>query len=381
MDKPAILMICPQFHPLVGGYERAARRLCGALAAAGLRVVVVTERRDRGWPALEAMDGFTIRRVPSMYRRLLHTTTSLLSFAGFLLCHGREFDVWHVHQYGPIAAMAVALGIVLRRPVVLKLMNSGPGGIEPALGEGIVGRVMGALLRRVDACIAISEETHEDALRFGIAPERIHLVPNGVDAREFAPSTRDEKFAARRRLGLTCERLVICVGRLSAEKNQLGLLDVWAGLQRETRGGALLALIGEGPDLEKVLVRSRMADVAEHVQVVGLQSDMTSWYRAADILVIASHHEGLSNVMLEAMASGLPVISTRVSGSAVLIEPPAVGIVVDVGDLTALGSGMRMLLSDDAACRRLGMGARARFDSRFSLDAVAAKMIAVYRSL
>src|SRR6266571_4708787 len=134
----AVLMISPQFRPLVGGYERAAERLSGALAEAGISVVVITERRDHAWPAVECIDGYKVRRLWCVYRRHLHTISSLLAFARFLLRHGREFDVWHVHQYGFHAALAMALGKVLRRPVVFKLTSSAAMGIERTMG-GIVG--------------------------------------------------------------------------------------------------------------------------------------------------------------------------------------------------------------------------------------------------
>ena len=91
---------------------------------------------------VECIDGYEVRRLPCSYRRHRHVITSLLSFAGFLLRHGREFDVWHVHQYGFHAALAVALGKVLRRPVVLKLTNSGATGIAAAMGSGIVGCIL-----------------------------------------------------------------------------------------------------------------------------------------------------------------------------------------------------------------------------------------------
>src|ERR1041384_7013195 len=95
-----ILMISPQFRPIVGGYERAAERVSAALAEAGLSVVVITERRDHTWPATECIDGYDVRRLFCLYRRHLHVITSLFSFARFLLFHGRDFDIWHVHNYG-----------------------------------------------------------------------------------------------------------------------------------------------------------------------------------------------------------------------------------------------------------------------------------------
>src|SRR5262245_43865842 len=225
-----VLTICPQFRPLVGGYERAADCLSAALAGVGLRVVVVAERRDRAWPVMECIDGYEVRRLSCVYRQHLHAVTSLLAFAGFLLRHGRAFDVWHVHQYGHHAALAVALGKVLHRPVVLKLPSSGAMGVEKAMGAGIVGRTLRFFHLRVSACIVVSEETREEAIHFGIAPDHIYRIHNGVDGRQFHPALPEERAAARRALGLHCERLVLYVGRLSPEKNPLGLLEAWAAI-------------------------------------------------------------------------------------------------------------------------------------------------------
>jgi hypothetical protein len=120
MDKTtpqriSILMLSPQFHPIVGGYERAAERLSGALAKLAVDVAVITERREATWPVVEAAGGVKIYRLCCIYRRYLHMVSSLLAFAWFLLWRGRRFDVWHVHQYGLHALLAVALGEALRR--------------------------------------------------------------------------------------------------------------------------------------------------------------------------------------------------------------------------------------------------------------------------
>jgi len=376
-----VLMICPQFRPLVGGYELAGERLSRALAEAGMHVVIIAERRDHAWPAVECIDGYEVRRLSCRYRRHLHIITSLLSFAGFLLRHGREFDVWHVHQYGFHAALAVALGKALRRPVVLKLTSSSARGIEKAMGSGIVGRILRFFHRRVSACLAVSEETREEAIRFGIPVERIHLIPNGVDGRQFHPASPEERTAARRVLELDCERLVLYVGRLSAEKNSLGLLDAWAAVDTKAREGALLTLVGNGPDWDQVHARARTPHLAGSVHLAGQRSDVATWYRAADVYVIPSHREGLSNSMIEALASGLPVISTRVSGSSILVESPAAGLVVDLGDVGMLARAMERLLGDALMRTRLGENARLTFESRFSLETLSKKVILLYEGL
>ncbi len=377
----AVLMLSPQFRPLVGGYERAAERLSAALAETGLRVVVITERRDRAWPATEFIEGYAVRRLSCWYRPHLHLITSLFSFACFLLRHGRAFDVWHVHQYGYHAALAVALGKLLRRPVVLKLTSSTVMGIGEAMGDGLGGRTLGYPHRRVSACLAVSEETRAEAIRFGIPAERIHLVANGVDGRQFRPASPEDRIAARGELGLNCDRLVLYVGRLSLEKNPRGLLDAWGCVDTAARQGALLALVGDGPDADQVHARAQAPDLAGSVHLAGVRSDVATWYRAADFYVLPSHFEGLSNTMIEALASGLPVISTRISGSLVLLESPAAGVVVDVGDVQQLSGALESLLRDASMRARLGENARRRFESRFSLEAIAKKIVALYEGL
>ena len=95
-DSLRVLMVCPQYRPLIGGYERAAERLATVLARRGHEVQVVTERRDPGWPAVEDVDGVRIERFWCLPRPGLHMPTALLSVALFLLRRGRRFDIIHV---------------------------------------------------------------------------------------------------------------------------------------------------------------------------------------------------------------------------------------------------------------------------------------------
>jgi glycosyltransferase involved in cell wall biosynthesis len=376
-----VLMISPEFRPIVGGYERAAERLSTALVKAGIRVVVIAERRDRAWTAIETINGYEIRRLACSYRRHLHTITGLLSFAGFLLRHGRTFDVWHVHQYGFQAALAVALGKVLRRPVALKLMNTGADGITAAMRSGVAAWILGDLHRRVSACIAISAETRAEAIRFGVPSERIHLIPNGLNSRELCPASPEERKVARRALGLKCERLVLYVGRLAPEKNLLGLLDAWAAVDTKVRERALLALVGDGPQRDNVQAKAKALNLAGSIHLAGQCSNVATWYRAADIYVISSHNEGLSNSMIEALACGVPVISTRVSGSSILLESPIAGLVVDTGNVENLAGAMESLLQNESLRTQFATNARRTFETHFALEVLSKKMIALYKQL
>ena len=378
----SVLMIAPQFRPIIGGYERAAERLSAALAERGFQVTVITERRVRSWPVREIIQGYEVRRLPCVYRRRLHVVSSLLVFGIYMLLNGWRFQVWHVHEYGSHAALAVALGKLLRRPVVFNLTNSGAMGIEKALGNGIRGRLLGFLHRRVSACLSLSQETRTEAIQFGIPPERVHLIPpNGVDCSSFRPATPKERTEARRALGLECQHLVLCVGRLAPEKNLLGLLEAWAAVDEAVREGSLLALVGDGPLRTVVADYVAAKGLSQSVQIVGERNDVACWMRAADLYVLASHNEGLSNALLEAMACGLPVVSTRVSGSVETVEEAGAGLLVDVGHVDRLSEAMERMLADRPLRECMGQAGRALIEAKYSIDVVAQACLRFYRSL
>jgi glycosyltransferase involved in cell wall biosynthesis len=374
-------MISPQFRPSVGGYERAAERLSTALAARGGSVTVITERRQCSWPAHEVVDGVVVRRLPCLYRPHLHMLSSLLAFAWFLLRRGRGFGAWHVHQYGLHAVLAVAMGKLLGRPVVLKLTSSAGKGIRNAVARLPLSPRVAALLRRVDACVAISQETGEEALAFGIPADRIERLANGVDAHRFHPVSSADRLAARADLGLVATGLIVFVGRLSPEKNPDGLLAAWQAAQPRLPSGWKLVLVGDGPMRGALTARIEADGLGESVRLVGERSDVERWLRAADIYVLASHREGLSNTTLEAMASGLPVVSTRVSGSAETVGETGAGLVVDIGRMDEVAGALVRLATDAPLRERMGRNGRAVVEEKYSSDRVAEAYLALYRRL
>ena len=376
-----ILMLSPQYCPIVGGYERAAERLSAALVARGHCVTVITERRNKAWPATETLDGVRVRRLWCTYRPRLHMLTALTSFTLFLLTQGCRFDVWHVHQYGLHAALTVALGRVLRRPVVLKLTSSAGQGLARATAASRFASLTAALHKRVTAVVALTRETASEAQAFGIPPERIHHLGNGVDTAKFRPHEERERSELKRRLGIGSHRVVIYVGRLSPEKNPDGLLQAWIKACPSLTADWKLVLVGDGPmrgALEAVVSAQALED---SILFAGQQRNIEQWMGSADIYVISSRNEGLSNTLLEAMASGLPVVATRVSGVTELVEEPGAGLVADIGDTDGLARALVRLASDRPLRERLGVAARRVIERRYSIETVAEKHEALYRRL
>lgn len=149
---------------------------------------------------------------------------------------------------------------------------------------------------------------------------RVHLVKNALDIERFAFRVTD-RVETRRALGLSDEDLVVgCVGRLSAQKNQVFLLEAFARLL-QLHGPAVLLLLGEGPLREQLAQQAHRLGVSDHVRFLGARSDTASLYAAMDVLAFPSLYEGLGMVAVEAQASSLPtVISDRVPDEAVIVD-------------------------------------------------------------
>lgn len=381
-DAPlGILMIAPQYRPLVGGYERAAERLSAALVGRGHNVTVIADRRDLSWPKRELHNGVFIQRLWCLFKPKLHMPTSLASLAWFLIRKGRRFDVWHVHQYGLHAAVAIGLGRLLGRPTVLKLTSSGQQGVARAMGGHPLAWLVTHLLARASGIVALTRETASEALAVGIPAARIHRLGNGVDTVSFQPRTDADRRKAKQAVGLEGRSAVLYVGRLSPEKNVEGLIRSWAEARPSMPPGWALVVIGEGPSRAQMEVQIDLTGLTGEVMVAGEQANIETWMAAADVYVSSSLWEGLSNTLLEAMSCGLPVAVTRVSGVTELVEDRDAGLVVEVGDDGALASALVRLAQDPHLRRRLGKAARLSVERTYSLEAVADRHETLYRRL
>ena len=217
----------------------------------------------------------------------------------------------------------------------------------------------------------VSKHSYFNALGLGVNPAQLSCIPNGVDTDVFCPG-RSATAGLRRQFGIPDDSpLVGFVGRLAGEKGA----DVFvrAGLLlRSWLPSAHMVLIGEGPheaELRSLILRFQLG---ERVHLAGLRSDMPAVYHELDILVSSSHSEAMPLVLMEAMASGLPVIATRVGGVPDLVEQGQTGWLVTPGDFEGIAAMVAQVLSRRTDLERMSNRARARALERFSLaDSVA----------
>lgn len=216
----------------------------------------------------------------------------------------------------------------------------------------------------------------------GVASKHITQIYNGVDTERFSPAT-DGKQALPAGAAFQGEQQVVigAVGRLQPVKNQMLLAQAFVRmLQRapELSASARLALVGDGPLREDIAQYLEQSQVNQYCWMPGARQDIPELYRGMDIFVLPSLGEGISNTLLEAMASGLPVVATAVGGNVELVDDGHTGQLVPSGDVEQMSLKLEAYVRDQQLRQQHGAQARQHALDRFSLNAMVDNYLAIY---
>jgi glycosyltransferase involved in cell wall biosynthesis len=265
-----------------------------------------------------------------------------------------RLDLIDAHFGYPDGYAATLLGRWLRVPVTITLRGTE---VRHANDPALALRLRCALLRAAQV-FSVSESLRRVAIGLGLAPQQVSVVGNGVDLRKFHPLPRDE---ARRRLGLPADApVIVSVGGLVERKGVHRVIEQLPALRQRQPGLVYLVVGGASPEGDM------RAELEQQVQRLGLgeavrflgalpPDELKRPLSAADVFVLATRNEGWANVFLEAMACGLPVVTTDVGGNAEVVCRPALGTVVPFGDGPALAQAIDRALArrwDREAIRR-----------------------------
>jgi glycosyltransferase involved in cell wall biosynthesis len=239
------------------------------------------------------------------------------------------------------------------------------------------------LARISDVIVAISpaiERELRDGFRIGRAAQ-YRVVPLGFDLGEFAAIDDEARAAARKRLEVaTNAEVVTTVGRLTAIKQHCLFLDAIAAASR-TRPRLLALVAGDGELRDELEAYARKLGINDRVRFLGWRRDLAAIYGATDVFMLTSRNEGTPVALIEAMASGVPGVSTDVGGVKDVIDSADVGARVPDGDAAGLAAQLVRYLADPDLRRRTGERARARVLDRYSLDRLVRDITALYRDL
>jgi sugar transferase (PEP-CTERM/EpsH1 system associated) len=220
--------------------------------------------------------------------------------------------------------------------------------------------------------------------KVGVPPSRVAQIYNGVDSERFHPAGERREEVPRAGFTRTGDFVIGTVGRMQDVKDQLTLARAFVRLMQGIPGAEQrlrLVMIGDGPLRERVRVLLANAGVEQFAWLPGERDDVPRIMRSFDLFVLPSLAEGISNTILEAMASGLPVLATAVGGNPELIEPGVTGTLVPRNDAESMARAMRAYVESAELCRRQGSEARRAVDRRFGMEAMVNAYMAVYDQL
>ena len=317
-----LLVVVDGFYPSTGGAEMQARLLCRAFADAGHEVRVLAPWLDETRPVREMMDGVPVERICYPKIRRLGALVMCLRFAWKLLRERGRYDAVHVHTAENLAAIAGLLRPWLGASLTVKISGAYEfdGGIlDEQRRTRPLYRLMNRWIRRADNIQCISRYTYDRLIAAGYPASRLRMIPNAVDLARFHTVRRPGDGVAR----------VTYVGRLRRVKGLSVLVDAWQVLA--ARSGARLVIAGDGDMREELVAQVERLSLGDSIELAGEIADVPSLLGQTDIYVQPSFVEGLPNSVLEAMAAGLPIVATRVSGNEDLVTDGENGLLVPPG--------------------------------------------------
>lgn len=389
-----VLMVNPYYLPIVGGAEIYAHRLGRRLVEHGLSVDVVTAG-FRGLPRRERFDGVNIYRLPGVFdqtryedlsplRKLRSQVAFVTGVSRFLLASGDKYAILHRHTLAYPFEVVVANGLGIRTVGIVATAGDltfvrSDLARRFGLWRPTITTVNTWAVRKFDAVVSTSREITAELEHVQVSAAKVHHIPYGVDTQLFCPISDSAKSVLRDRLGLPQSPLAIFTGRLVHRKGVDVLLEAWSCCQHE--GDARLLIAGAGPAEESLRTQARALGVESRVCFLGELDDVAPYLQAADIYAFASRGEGLPNSVLEAMATGLPIVATRIGGVVDALEDGHNGTLVPVEDAEAMAKALDRLLAHPAMRRQLGKQARETVIRDYSLDITTERYLRLYQQL
>lgn len=375
----------------IGGTRRHLRDLAHGLNQRGHSVEVacaaLREPRMREDMAAMQAAGIRVHEIPMLRPiRPARDAWHALRLAGCLA--DRRFDVVHTHS-SKAGALGRGVAFLCSSAARIHTPHTYAASFEGGAGQGgelpgplglimTTERLLGRVTQRL---IHVSQGERDEGQMLGVvAADRARVVPNGIDPAPFsAPAGGD---ALRAELGIPADaRVVGTVGLLNDAKGHDVLLDAAARLPDDVH----LLVVGHG-ELEGAL-RSQAADLGltGRLHLAGWRDDLSACHDAMDVFVLSSRWEGLSYALLEAVAAGVPAVSTEVNGSRDVLDPgddqDPCGLVVPTEDAPALAQALDTLLTDRARAAAFAAAGPARVAERFTVDAMVDATVAVYEEV
>lgn len=290
------------------------------------------------------------------------------------ICRERDVRIWHGHDY-----KSNAIGLLLRRFHKMALVTTVHGWVKHTRRTPLYYAVDKWCVKRYDAVLCVSHDLEEQCRAVGVPADRLQLIENGIECERYDRTISREN--AKQYFGVPAGRFLLgAIGRLSEEKGFDLLISAVAELVAEGCDLGLL-IAGEGDQQPALTAQIEQMGLGDRVKLVGQLTDPRDLYQSLDAFVLSSLREGLPNVILEAMASELPIVSTKVAGVPRALTDREDSLLVDCGEQTQLRDAIAECAASPDLRKTLAAAARRRVEREFSFARRMERVIDVYREV
>jgi len=339
------------------------------LHRSGAKVFVLTIVHSKNDRRLEVRDGIPIIRIKARPFLLPLNPFRLLNIIRVF----SKADIVHVHAIDMFGAFSVLVTKLIMKPVVVTVHRA-----DVLPSNSLIWNILRIVAFRIaDAIIVVSKATKKLALNVGAPANKVTIIYNAVDETKFAPKS---KALCRQKLGLPRDaKIVLFVGNLIPRKGAEYLIKALPIILTKIPN-AILVIVGDGPQRGALEQLVEELNLKSNVFFTGRipTEKLSLYYGAADVFVLPSLHEGHPMVLLEAMASGLPVIATKVSGNMETVIHGVNGYLVEPKNIHQLAESIIRVLSDNRQIQEFGEASLKIYKERFSEEKQILKLVRVY---
>lgn len=365
MRPRRLLLLNYEYPPVGGGAANATLYLAKAFLSLGHEVTVLTSAL-RGQAGVSKEAGITVHRLPVARRRPEHgRAIEMVRYLALATLHAPSI-AQAARIDGCIAFFSLPSGAAARwlklrhgSPYLVSLRGSDVPGHDRQLDRQhrLTTPLRRAALRHAAAIIANSEGLATTSRRADPFP--VAVVSNGVDCDLFFPPPTQPKTGPFR---------ILFVGRIHRDKNPRALVEQFCALPRDVRSNCELLMAGAGDEKAALMILAEHAGAADRIRWLGWQpkENLPALYRSANLLVNPSCYEGMPNVVLEAMASGLPVIASDIPGNRSVVEAGVNGLFFPLEQPAKLGTALLQLFAQRERASALGRAGRTLALDRYS---------------
>jgi glycosyltransferase involved in cell wall biosynthesis len=372
----------------MGGPALHVSYLSAGLRERGYETILVAGSVGQGEQSMAYVAddlGVSVVTVPHLHREISPVRDLLATIRLARIIRAERPAILHTHtaKAGAVGRVAALLAGRRRPPIIVHTFHGHVlRGYFGRLWTGVFRLLERVLARITDVLVAVSPEVRDELVAFGVAPAtKFRVIRLGIELDERLSPDGAARAETRRVMGVADERFVVgWIGRMTAVKRTDVVLESFRRL-RDEGVDAVLCMVGDGPDRQSVENLAGGLGIMRDSLFPGYQEDVGPFFAAFDVFVLPSGNEGTPVTAIEALASGCPVVATRVGGVPDVVTDGEDGFLVDPGDVEGLAASLARLANDPALRARMGGAGRERMRSRYAVDRLIDDVDRLYREL